>query len=180
MTSYLYTPFELAIIIQYHNMDSTRYIKLLQDIHRYDNLFIQPEFRQDVKKFILAVMASINYISDPETYISEQEAIKDDMYHFGINNNCDNDEEYVVSHLIFKELRIRILYINKKGYAKMKLKTLLAELGYKKRSPNVIKYIYDCLIFYHIETSLRDYISCDINEIELDDIIIFRTVGQII
>ena len=79
MKSYLYTPYELALIIQFHHMDSERYIELLQNIHRYDNIYIQPEYRLNQKKFILAVMDKLNYISDPETYISEQSNIERDM-----------------------------------------------------------------------------------------------------
>ena len=86
MKSYLYTPFELALIIQYHHMDSDKYIELLQNIHRHDNIFIQPEYRHDQKSFILAVMDKLNYLSDPETYISEQSDIEKDMNDFEYDN----------------------------------------------------------------------------------------------
>ncbi len=177
MKSYLYTPYELALIIQFHHMDSERYIELLQNIHRYDNIYVQPEYRQDQKMFILAVMDKLNYISDPETYISEQSDIEKDMSDFGLPNNSQaNDTEHTSSHLIFKELRLRILYINRKGFAKMKLRTLLSEFGYKRRSPNVIGYIYDCFLLYHIETTLKGNVPCSIDTIDIDDMVIFRTV----
>lgn len=127
--------------------------------------------------FILAVMDKLNYISDPETYISEQSDIEKDMSDFGLPNNSQaNDTEHTSSHLIFKELRLRILYINRKGFAKMKLRTLLSEFGYKRRSPNVIGYIYDCFLFYHIETTLKGNVPCSIDTIDIDDMVIFRTV----
>lgn len=177
MKSCLYSPFELALIIQFHRMDSERYIELLQNIHRHDNSFIQPEYRQDRKKFILAVMDKLNFISTPETYMSERSDIEKDFTDFGlINSSKTDDAEHTFSHLIFKELRIRILYINRKGFAKMKLRTLLSELGYKKRSPNVTRYIYDCLLFYHIETTLKGSVPCSIDTIDIDDTVIFRTV----
>ena len=134
---------------------------------------VQPEYRQDQKKFILAVMDKPNYFSAPETYISEQSGIEKDMSDFGLPNNSQaNDTKHTFSHLIFKELRLRILYINRKGFAKMKLRTLLSKLGYKRRSPNVIGYIYGCLLFYHIETALKGNVPCSIDTID----IIFRTV----
>ena len=177
MKSYLYTPFELAIIIQYHHMDSERYIELLQNIHRHDNIFIQPEYRHDQKKFILAVMDKLNYLSDPDTYISEQSDVEKDMYDFGLkNNSVSDDTEHTFSHLMFKELIIRILYINQNGIARMKLRTLLSELGYKRRSPNNIGYINECLLFYHIETTLKGNISCSVENVDIDDMIVFRSV----
>lgn len=177
MNSYLYTPYELALIIQYHQMTCDQYIELLQNIHRYDNIYVQPEYRSNQKKFILAVMDKLNYISDPETYFSEQSDVEKDMKDYGlINNSKTDDTEHTFSHLIFKELRIRILYINQKGFSKMKLRTLLSELGYKRRSSSVIGYIYDCLLFYHIETTLKGNVPCSVAEIDIDDIVIFRTL----
>ena len=99
------------------------------------------------------------------------------MSDFGLPNTSQtNDTEHTFSHLIFKELRLRILYINRKGFAKMKLRTLLSELGYKRRSPNVIGYIYNCFLFYHIQTTLKGNVPCSIDTIDIDDMVIFRTV----
>ncbi|MBR5949655.1 MAG: hypothetical protein IKZ82_13575 [Clostridia bacterium] len=177
MKSCLYTPLELALIIRFHRMDSEQYIELLQNIHRYDNIYVQPEYRHERKKFILDVMDRLNYFTDPEAYLSEQSGIERDMNDFGLcNNSRVGDAEHTFSHLIFKELRLRILYINKKGFAKMKLRTLLSELGYKRRSPNVIVYICDCLLFYHIETTLKGNEPCRIDEIDIDETVIFRAV----
>lgn len=58
----------------------------------------------------------------------------------------------------------------------MKLRTLLSELGYKRRSPNNIAYIYDCLLFYHIETTLKGNIPCNIESVDIDDMIVFKTL----
>ncbi len=158
-------------------MDSESYIELLQNIYCHDNIFIQPEYRYDQKKFILAVMDKLNYLSDPVTYVSEQSEIEKDMDDLGLkNNSVSDDTEHTFSHLIFKELRIRILYINQKGIARMKLHTLLSKLGYKRRSPNNIGYIYNCLMFYHIETTLKGNVPCSIETVKYDDMIVFRTV----
>ncbi|MBO6310703.1 MAG: hypothetical protein J6N70_18070 [Oribacterium sp.] len=177
MKSYLYTPFELALIIQYHHMDSERYIELLQNIFRHDNIFIQPEYRHDQKGFILAVMDKLDYLNDPDAYMSELSEIEKDMNDLGLkNNSASGDTDHGFSHLIFKELRIRIQYINQKGIAKMKLRTLLLNLGYKRRSQNVMRYINDCLLFYHIETTLKRKVHCIIDNVKMDDVIVFRTV----
>ena len=143
MESYLYTPYELAIIIWYYNMDCLSYVDLLKKIFHYDNIFIQTKYRNDQKKFILSVMDRLNFINNQEQFKREQIIIERDMEEFGLLNNIgDLDDEDCISHLIFKELRIRILFINQKGYAKIKLRTLLRQLGYKKRNSNIINYIF--------------------------------------
>ena len=58
----------------------------------------------------------------------------------------------------------------------MKMRTLLARLGYKRRSPQIVTYIYDCLLFYHIQVSLRDNESCCIENVDMDRLITFRIV----
>ncbi len=40
----------------------------------------------------------------------------------------------------------------------------------------VIVYIYDCLLFYHIETTLKGNVPCGIGTIDIDDMVVFRTV----
>ncbi len=175
MESYLYSPYELAIIIQFHGMSNADYIKLLKDIFHHDNLFLQPDHRNSEKHFILSVMNQLNYLSNDESYISEQAMIERDMKALGLPNQS-GEHERTFSHLIFKELRIRILFINKRNCARMKLRTLLSELGYKKRSSNVLNYIFDCLLFYHISAALKDNAPCDIRTIGLDDMITFRTI----
>jgi hypothetical protein len=158
-------------------MDSERYIELLHNIYRHDNIFIQPEYRHDEKEFILAVMDNLNYLSNPDTYVSEQSDVERDMDDLGLNNNnFSENTEHTSSHLIFKELRIRSLYINQNGTARMKLRTLLSKLGYKRRSPNNIGYIYNCLMFYHIETTLKGNVPCSIETVKYEDMIVFRIV----
>ena len=157
MKRYLYSPYELAIIFQYHGINIVRMTEILDNIYRYDNAFVQCEYRRNQKKLMFDVMDKMNYLNNQEQFDLEKDDVDKDLSDFGLvnsNGNCDSEE--AIDHLIFKELRIRILYINKKGYAKMKLRTLLSELGYKRRSPVVINYIFDCLLFYHIAVFLKD------------------------
>ncbi len=177
MKSYLYTPFELALIIQHHALDCNKYMDLLHNIYQNDKSFLLPEYRNNQKKLFLDVMDNLNYINNTENYLSEIEAIEKDSEALGLVNNYSGDNlRDSFNHLIFKELRIRILYINTRGFACLKLRTLLSEFGYKRRSPYIIQYIIDCLNFYHISVSLRGNVPCDIKSVSIDDTIVFRTV----
>lgn len=178
MKHYLYSPYELAVIVQYHGMDIVQATSFLEQIYHYDNPFIQKSYRGNQKKFILDVMEQMNYINNQEQFDLEKASIEQDLNDFGIlNQNTDDfNTENTSYHLIFKELRLRILYINKQGYAKIKLRNLLAEFGYKRRSSSIINYILDCMFFYHISVSLRGNVNCDLNEIDLDETIVFRVI----
>lgn len=178
MKKYLYSPYELAVIIQYHGMDIVKAAAFLEQIYQYENPFIEEKYRHHQKQFILDVMEQMNYMNNQEQFELEKTSIEQDMNDFGIlgMKPCDSDDENTSYHIVFKELRLRILYINKQGYAKMKLRNLLAEFGYQRRSPNIINYISDCMFFYHISVSLRGNAPCNLNNIGLDEMLVFRVV----
>lgn len=177
MDYYLYSPYELALIIQYYGMDIVSAAEFLNTVFHCDNTYIMQEYRSNQKNFVLAVMDQMNYINNQEQFESERNDIAKDLEEFGLMNGSENNDDYaMVHHLIFKELRLRILYINQKKFAKMKLRTLLSELGYKRRSPKNINYITDCLLFYHISVSLKGNVYCDINAVGLDDTLVFRVI----
>lgn len=178
MKKYLYSPYDLAVIIQHHGMDIVQATSFLEQIYQYDNPFIEMKYRHHQKQFILDVMEQMNYINNQEQFELEKASIEQDLDDFGIlgMKPHDSDNQNTSYHIVFKELRLRILYINKQGYAKMKLHNLLAEFGYKRRSPNILNYILDCMFFYHISFSLRGNVPCNLNEIGLDEMLVFRVI----
>ena len=175
MKEYLYTPFELAAIISAYELTVEEYTILLQDFHHYQNNCILPEYRQDRKKFLLAVMDKLELISDPHAYLSNRTDVAKDMDDIGLKDSTPiNKKDLECFHLFFKELNIKIRYINKKRFARMKMRTLLSELGYKKRSSSVMEYITKCLYFYHIEVTIKGGLPCNLKECSLDETLIFR------
>jgi len=175
---FLYTPYELALIIYFYRMNSVDSVVFLENIFKFDNAFIESKYRHEQKKFMLDVMNMMNYLSNQEQFALETNAINQDMNDFGLKNNIQNNSfsELNVHNMIFKEMRLKIQYINKNGYTKMKLRTLINKLGYKKRSPVIINYILDCLLFYHISVSLKNNVQCDIAQENLDKLLTFRII----
>lgn len=178
MEKFLYTPYELALIIRFYNMDIVTSVEFLEKIFKYDNAFIEIKYRHVQKKFMLAVMDMLNYLSNQEQFELETIAINQDINDLGLKNNIQNNFSSAlnVNNIIFKEIRLKIQYINKNGYTKMKLRTLLNKLGYKKRSAMIINYILDCLLFYHISVSLKSNVKCDIEQVNLDKLLTFRII----
>lgn len=177
MRDFIYTTYELALIITYYRMDSVEITDFLQNVFKYDNAFIEAEYRHNLKDFMLAVMNNVTYISNQEQFELEADAVNKDIEEFSIKNEIQSDDEtFRITNIVFKEMRLKILYISKTGYTRMKMRTLLARLGYKRRSPQIVTYIYDCLLFYHIQVSLRDNESCCIENVDMDRLITFRIV----
>ena len=75
-------------------------------------------------------------------------------------------------------MRLRILYGSGQTYARIKLRTLLAKYGYKRRTKSLMEYIHDCMIFYHLDVTKRGGFAVDIESCNLDTMLIFRTVDN--
>ena len=75
--------------------------------------------------------------------------------------------------LFFKSMRIRILFIGQKNYARIKLRTMLKAYGYKRRSDRLLAYIDRCMMFFHLVPYLHGE-PCKVAEVSVDDMITFR------
>ncbi|WP_302494078.1 hypothetical protein [uncultured Ruminococcus sp.] len=76
--------------------------------------------------------------------------------------------------LFFKSLRIRIIFDNKKGYVRIKFRTLLRQYGYRRRSERLVDYINTCIDFYRLKPYLHGGVECDIRTVDIDEMIIFK------
>ena len=113
MEDFIYTTYELAWIITYYRMDSAQSAEFLQNVFRHDNAYIENEYRNDLKSFMLAVLNNVTYISNQEQFDLEADDINRDMEEFGLANEVQNDDRaFRITNMVFKELRLKILYIN--------------------------------------------------------------------
>ena len=88
----------------------------------------------------------------------------------------DYQRDFLGLDLFFKQARIRILYGYRKNYVKIKLRTLLKEYGYKRRSQNLVLHIQDCMEVYGLEATLRGGVPCNIAEVGLEAMLTFRVI----
>lgn len=61
-------------------------------------------------------------------------------------------------------------------YIAIKLRSLLAKYGYKRRSAQLIQRIERCIEFYCLQATLRGGEACDIKTAGLDRMLTFRIV----
>lgn len=52
----------------------------------------------------------------------------------------------------------------------------MGKYGYKRLSPALIEYFNQCIYFYHLQPYVRDYEKCRIEDIDIDEMIVFRVV----
>ena len=86
----------------------------------------------------------------------------------------DFTADYSDLDLFFKSIRLRIRYLSKHDYVRIKLRILLKRYGLKRRSQKFIDNFLLCLWFYELQIFLPGNRSCDIRTVNIDSTIIFR------
>ena len=56
----------------------------------------------------------------------------------------------------------------------IKLRTLLKQYGYRRRSAKLLEHLEQCMVFYQLQPYLRGGIPCKLSEISIDEMVVFR------
>ena len=173
MQELLYSAFDVACIVDTLGLSIRQTLNLAKRMHSEDKYFLSGEYRGSYRKWLLDILYWSEYMQDKIALDAEFPSVK-------VISDGKLDIEALMCDdfnidLFFKKLRLQLLYLGEKGYVRMKLRTLMAEYGYKRRSKEFVKFLKYRLVFYHIQTSLRGREICDIETMSnIDDMIIFR------
>ena len=175
MKELLYTALDVACIIDMEGLSVQEAVLLAQRMHAEDKSFLAMEYRQNYRKWLRDILYWSDYMQDKITLDAEfpsVQAVSDGTMDVSALMRDDFNLD-----LFFKRLRVQILYRRKKDYARMKLRTLMAEYGYQRRSKEFVRFLKIRLVFYHIQTALRGNEICDVETMDsLNDMITFRVV----
>ena len=177
LTELYYNSFDLACIIHSQDIGTKTAGIMLGKIWNNDNMYLTPYYRTNLRALYLDVYYWTDYLCDKMVIDKEFPSIQMDFQSLG-----KKAEEIVFVtdffdiDLFFKMKRLQILYFNGHNYVRIKLRTLLRAYGYKRRTQELLKYFYNCLHFYHLQTYLRGREKCDIGEIGPDDMITIRVI----
>ena len=175
MKELLYTALDVACIIDMEGLSVQEAVLLAQRMHAEDKSFLAMEYRQNYRKWLRDILYWSDYMQDKIALDAEfpsVQAVSDGT----MDVSALMRDDFVID-LFFKKLRVQILYFGKKDYVRMKLRTLMAEYGYQRRSKEFVRFLKIRLVFYHIQTALRGNEICDVETMDsLDDMITFRVV----
>ena len=175
MKALLYTALDVACIIDNAGLSTKEALRLAHRMHTEDKSFLAVEYRQNYRKWLLDILYWSDYMQDKIALDAEfpsVQAVSD-----GTLDISDLMRDGFDLDLFFKRLRVQILYLGKKDYVRMKLRTLIAAYGYQRRSKEFVRFLKIRLVFYHIQTALRGNELCDVETMDsLDDMITFRVL----
>lgn len=178
MEEMLYSPYAIAYVIRSNNMGMKECSAFISKVWQEEKEYLPACYKRDYRKLYLDVMFQLDYMENEEEYNTEFPHINRDLVDVGSKLQMDEEMFERNLDLFFMNMRLNIIFMSSQGYQRMKLRTLLRQYGYSRRSPNLNKYFERCFCFYHIETFIRGGVRCSISEVDLDDMIIFRLVGR--
>ena len=177
MKKLCYSALDIALIVSNMQLGCRDESRIFDLIWREEKAFLVISYRTNQRKFILDTYYWMQYLYDKLTIDKEFPAIQKDLAHS--NRFLQEDQltsDFSDLDLFFKSIRIRILYGNGNDYVRIKLRTLIKQYGYKRRSQLLLQHINRCMMFYHLEITLRGGVPCSIEDVNLDQMITFRVV----
>ena len=177
MEELLYSALDLAAIISSMDLGCRAQAVFLEQIWENERAFLWSGYRDNKRQMILDTSYWLTYFSDKPTIDAEFPMIQRDAQATGGELLTENyTSDYADLDLFFKSARLRILYGGGKGYIRLKRRTLMKRYGYKKMSPLLMEHFHRCIYFYHLQPFVRDYVKCQIENVNIDEMIIFRVI----
>lgn len=177
MQELCYSAIDIAAIISSMHPGYREESRMLDLIWENETVFLAAPYRTNRRKFLLEVYYWMHYFYEKPVLDQEFPVIQKDLtYSNGILHDDQYTSDFTDLDLFFKSIRLRILYGGGHDYVRIKLRTLLKQYGYKRRSQLLLQHINQSMFFFHLEASLRGGIPCSIETAELDQMLIFRIV----
>ena len=148
-TAYWITPDDVAVYLFLENTSHQRENEILWDL----------QFKQSVMN--LLNIYELDAVSYDEAALILMETEHTSLY---------SEEESDCFDAYFKLIWLQLRYSGI-AYRKVKLRKLLRDFGYKRRSESRIQQAIDKL---ELKTYLRGYVPCSIDAISLEDVIVIR------
>lgn len=175
MEELMYSAIDLAAIISSMQLDCQEQAHFLENVWDREWAFIAREYRQNKRRMLLDTFYWLMYFSDKPSIDFEFPLIQKDALAIGSDLDESNySGEFSNLDIFFKSVRLRILYGGGSGYVRIKRRTLLRKYGYKRMSRQLADYFRRCLLFYHLQSYVRDGVQLQIEDISMDEMIIFR------
>ncbi len=177
MKEYAYSTLDIAWIIDGMTLGCRRQYQVMEAIWKKEKTHLELKYLESYRRFVLEIQYWMHYLHEKNLLDQEFTAIQQEIA--ALNGSLqaeDYQRDFWGLDLFFKRARIRILYGYRKDYVKIKLRTLLKEYGYKRRSQNLVLHIQECMEVYGLEATLRGGVPCNVAEVGLDAMLTFRVV----
>lgn len=165
-----YTPEIIAYYFYKNDYGINEVYDSIKKLYESDFIFIDPAYKSNKEKFKTNIMNYLDYLDDKEEYLKNIEDVK--IYYDELNIELEDVPQLSSIDYFFITVRLDKIFSNK-NFKRIKLRTLLKEYGYKRRSDNFILHIYACMLFYHIKGYYNNE-EINLFDLNIDNMITFK------
>lgn len=169
---YLYTPQNIAVFFLKGDFTLSDERAVIIEIWEEDKAFLPAKYRKDFLLFEQHIYIQLSKLDSDLSDLNELNILMHDTSSPTFLDGSIDEEWYIENY--FKIIRLFLTHVQDVSYRKIKLRTLLRDFGYKRRSAQLIECIRRTLVKLELKTYLRDYIPCNISEIDIDDMVMIR------
>ena len=170
-----YAALDLAVLLSLQDLGVKEEAALLEKIWAEEQSFLAPELVASKRTFLLDVAYWALYLREKPCIDREFPMIQQDAVDCGANLSKDAFlSDFSNLDLYFKGVRFRLRFFSDSGYIRIKFRTLLKEYGYRRRSVKLLEHMEQCMAFYQLRPYLRGSQPCQLSEISVDDMVVFR------
>ena len=170
-----YTALDLAALLSLRDLGVREEAALLERVWAEEQGFLEPDLIKSKRTFVLDVAYWSLYLREKPCIDWEFPMIQRDAAGCGAHLSAESFlHDFSDLDLYFKEVRFRLRFFSDCGYVRIKLRTLLKQYGYRRRSPKLLDHLEQCMTFYRLQPNLRGGIPCELSEISVDEMVVFR------
>lgn len=174
MSKYLYTPSDIALFFSFSDFSLSDEKLIRDDLWEKRNEVIEVKFRDNKYKWIKTINQMQLKYGD-EVFITEVQVINKVLQELGRSYEITQGlEDSCCIEAFFRFVKLRLIYGRKCDFVRLKLRTLLKDFGYKRRTNALVINIKETMEALQLDCFLKGYEKCDIGLIDLDDMIIIR------
>ena len=174
MNKHSYTPDDIALFFSFSDFALSEEKFIRDDLWKKRNEVLNLEIIDNKYKWIKKInQMQLKY--DEESFITEVKVINKIMNELGSSYVItDSIEDGCYISAFFRFIKLRLTYGTKCEFIRLKLRTLLKELGYKRRTSTLVVKIKQAMESLQLDCYIKGYEKCDMGLIDIDNMIIIR------
>lgn len=169
---YLYTPYDVAVFCLYADFTSSDERVIVSDIWENSKGAIPAKYRDNLSLYKREISLERFKLEDMQGDLDQLNLLMSDTEHAYCVDGTLDEQGIIESY--FKIIKLSLTHIEGCDYRKIKLRRMLRQFGYKRRSPQLVASIKRTLSALELKTYLRVYVPCDVSDIDVDDMIMIR------
>ncbi|MCR5075952.1 MAG: hypothetical protein K6A79_09155 [Ruminococcus sp.] len=166
-TKYKFTPQDIAVYLLIADLPRSREDKIIEDFFQEYNDEIVFNYRNDFLELRRQIHNSMILLEMSDEEYAETQLIMRELQ----IEKTEYEPNYFGAY--FKLIKLQLLYSGK-DYQRIKLRTLLNDFGYKRRTEALVNSITRAMKALNLQPYLKQYEPCDLAEITLDQMVIIR------